>query len=76
MEPTTETKTEEIDLEKYTHSGSIANTTLKKVIEKCEAKFGELCEYGEKFMKDELDKVYTKKEKGNKVEKDKFPSNN
>ncbi|CDO66750.1 proliferation-associated protein 2g4, putative [Plasmodium reichenowi] len=71
MEPTTETKTEEIDLEKYTHSGSIANTTLKKVIEKCVhgAKIVELCEYGEKFMKDELDKVYTKKEKGNKVEK-------
>ncbi|CRH03870.1 proliferation-associated protein 2g4, putative [Plasmodium relictum] len=71
MEKTPDTKTEEIDLEKYTHSGSIANTTLKKVIEKCVhgAKISELCDYGEKIMKEELDKVYTKKEKGNKVEK-------
>ncbi|KAI4835739.1 proliferation-associated protein 2g4 [Plasmodium brasilianum] len=72
MEQTTDSsKTEEIDLEKYMHSGSIANATLKKVIEKCVegAKIYELCELGEKFMKEELDKVYTKKEKGNKVEK-------
>ncbi|GAW82951.1 proliferation-associated protein 2g4 [Plasmodium gonderi] len=71
MEQTPDPKTEEIDLEKYTHSGSIANATLKKVIEKCVdgAKICELCDFGEKVMKEELDKVYTKKEKGNKVEK-------
>ncbi|KJP86162.1 DNA-binding protein, 42 kDa [Plasmodium fragile] len=71
MDQTPDTKTEEIDLEKYTHSGSIANATLKKIIEKCVegAKIGELCDFGEKILKEELDKVYTKKEKGNKVEK-------
>ncbi|CAG9475781.1 proliferation-associated protein 2g4, putative [Plasmodium vivax] len=71
MEQTPDAKAEEIDLEKYTHSGSIANTTLKKIIEKCVqgAKILELCDFGEKVLKEELDKVYTKKEKGNKVEK-------
>ncbi|SBS80408.1 proliferation-associated protein 2g4, putative [Plasmodium ovale] len=71
MEQTPESKTEDIDLGKYTHAGTIANTTLKKLIEKCVegAKIVELCNYGEKVMKEELDKVYVKKEKGNKVEK-------
>ncbi|GAB68430.1 proliferation-associated protein 2g4 [Plasmodium cynomolgi strain B] len=71
MDQTPDTKAEEIDLEKYTHAGSIANTTLKKIIEKCVegAKICELCDFGEKVLKEELDKVYTKKEKGNKVEK-------
>ncbi|SCM10607.1 proliferation-associated protein 2g4, putative [Plasmodium chabaudi adami] len=71
MELPTQNKTEEIDLEKYAFSGSIANLTLKKVIEKCVdgAKIYDLCEFGDKFMKAELEKVFTKKEKGNKIEK-------
>ncbi|VWU49490.1 proliferation-associated protein 2g4, putative [Hepatocystis sp. ex Piliocolobus tephrosceles] len=66
-----QTNADEIDLQKYIHAGAITNAALKKIIEKCVegAKVYDICTFGDDYIKEELEKVYTKKENGNKVKK-------
>lgn len=62
---------EQIDMDKYVRCGVIANAALTHVLQKCidGAQIKDLCECGENFIREELKKVYTKKEKGVPIEK-------